>query len=69
MQNYDFKFSLFSVVSLRKIILSSGTLIGLFEPQEVRGKKIPYNWFVAACELLYEKGSRVVVVKGNHSYK
>jgi len=38
MQNYDFRFSLFSVVSLRKIILSSGTLIGLFEPQEVRGK-------------------------------
>lgn len=63
MQNYDLKFSLFSVVSLRKIILSSRTLIGLFEPQEVRGKKSQYNWFVAACELPYEKGSRVVVVK------
>lgn len=63
MQNYDFRFSLFSVVSLRKIILSSGALIGLFEPQEVQEKKSQYNWFVAACELLYEKGSRVVVVK------
>ena len=41
MQNYDFRFSLFSVVSLRKIILSSGALIGLFEPQEVEEKKIP----------------------------
>lgn len=39
MQNYGFKFSLFSVVSLKKIILSSGTLIGLFEPQEVKEKK------------------------------
>lgn len=38
MQNCDFRFSLFSVVSLRKIILSSGALIGLFEPQEVGGK-------------------------------
>lgn len=63
MQNYDFRFSLFSVVSLRKIILSSGALIGLFEPQEVEEKKSRYNWFVAACELFYEKGSRVVVVK------
>lgn len=63
MQNYDFRFSLFSVVSLRKIILSSGALIGLFEPQEVEEKKSQYNWFVAACELFYEKGSRVVVVK------